>query len=86
MAWTALQQEFIIQFLFQDVSASENDDMENLLQIIDIFKVPKLMYHIERRKFMLAPTVARNLHGDAPDKATLFRDRYLLTKYGTVDM
>lgn len=62
----------------QDVSASENDDMENLLQIIDIFKVPKLMYHIERRKFMLAPTVARNLHGDAPDKATLFRDRYTM--------
>ncbi|XP_042224054.1 DNA polymerase epsilon subunit 2-like [Homarus americanus] len=60
----------------QEVGTSENDDIENLLQIVDIYKVPKLMYNLERKKFVLAPTRARDLHGDASDKAALFRDRY----------
>ncbi|KAG7167785.1 DNA polymerase epsilon subunit 2-like [Homarus americanus] len=62
----------------QEVGTSENDDIENLLQIVDIYKVPKLMYNLERKKFVLAPTRARDLHGDASDKAALFRDRALI--------
>ena len=57
------------------MSASENDDVGVLLQIIDTFKIPKLIYNIERKKFMLASKTVRDLHGGASDKAALFRDR-----------
>ncbi|KAK8728711.1 hypothetical protein OTU49_009106, partial [Cherax quadricarinatus] len=60
----------------QEVGTSENDDIENLLQIVDIYKVPKLIYNTERKKFVLAPARARDLHGDPSDKAGIFRDRY----------
>ncbi|KAK3859123.1 hypothetical protein Pcinc_034724 [Petrolisthes cinctipes] len=60
----------------QEVGASENDDVEALLQVINIFRIPKFIYNIERRKFMITTAENSNLHGDAMDKAALFRDRY----------
>ncbi|CAL4077086.1 unnamed protein product, partial [Meganyctiphanes norvegica] len=66
----------IIHKAAQEVSANEDDDLEGLLQVMDIYKTPQLTYSIERRKFVLAPPTSRSLHGDANDKAALFRDRY----------
>ncbi|XP_069180346.1 DNA polymerase epsilon subunit 2-like [Procambarus clarkii] len=60
----------------QEVGTAENDDIENLLQVVDIYKVPKLFYNVERKKFVLEPVRARDLHGDASDKAAVFRGRY----------
>ncbi|XP_066947296.1 DNA polymerase epsilon subunit 2 isoform X1 [Macrobrachium rosenbergii] len=60
----------------QEVSVSENDDDAILLQIIDTFEIPRLVYNVERKKFMLSSLGVKDLHGGAPDKAALFRDRY----------
>ncbi|KAK7028807.1 DNA polymerase epsilon subunit 2 [Halocaridina rubra] len=72
---TLISKEFIYQAA-QEVSISENDDLGALLQIVDIYKVPKLVYNIERNKFVLAPAGVRDFHGGAQDKAALFKDRY----------
>nr|XP_045594802.1 DNA polymerase epsilon subunit 2-like [Procambarus clarkii] len=61
---------------YMEVGTAENDDIENLLQVVDIYKVPKLFYNVERKKFVLEPVRAQDLHGDASDKATVFRGRY----------
>lgn len=72
---TVISRDIILKAA-QEVSANEDDDIDGLLQILDIYDTPKLTYSIERRKFILAPPLSRALHGDADDKAALFRDRY----------
>ncbi|XP_071517352.1 DNA polymerase epsilon subunit 2 [Panulirus ornatus] len=67
----------------KEVGTADNDDIENLLQVVDIFRVPRLTYNNERKKFVVAPAIPRDLHGEASDKAALFRERYTVVHQRT---
>ncbi|KAK8383576.1 hypothetical protein O3P69_015801 [Scylla paramamosain] len=60
----------------QEVGNEENDELDNILEVIDIYKIPRLIYNEARGKFTLESTVAHNLHGQAADKTALFMNRY----------
>lgn len=66
---------FLSTFFPQEVGNEENDDLDNILEVIDIFKIPKLIYNEDKRKFTLELTRSHNLHGEAADKAALFLHR-----------
>lgn len=50
-------------------------DPDSALEVIDIFKIPKLTYDVDKRRFIIEPPGSQDLHGKASDKAALFRNR-----------
>ncbi|XP_076060559.1 DNA polymerase epsilon subunit 2 [Oratosquilla oratoria] len=84
LASTIISQD-VLQQAVENVSAAESDDTGDLLQVIDVFKAPKLVYHQERKKFMVAPQTQTSLHGNADNKTALFIERYTRVYQRTVN-
>ncbi|XP_078671790.1 DNA polymerase epsilon subunit 2-like [Branchiostoma floridae x Branchiostoma belcheri] len=59
----------------QDCVQGGEEDSDQVFSVIDAFAIPKFDYNSERKKF-IPSTAPRSLHGQATDKAQLFRDRY----------
>ncbi|CAH1262221.1 POLE2 [Branchiostoma lanceolatum] len=59
----------------QDCVQGGEEDSDQVFSVIDAFDIPKFDYNSERKKF-IPSTALRSLHGQATDKAQLFRDRY----------
>lgn len=60
----------------KDVAEAESEEPEILLQVVPTDRVPRLEFSVERNKFVVAAAASTKLHGDAKDKALLFRNRY----------
>ncbi|KAG0725487.1 DNA polymerase epsilon subunit 2 [Chionoecetes opilio] len=67
----------------KEVGEDENYNLDNILEVIDIFKIPKMIYSKDKGKFLLEPFKHHNLHGAAADKAALFMHRYGLIYHRT---
>ena len=59
----------------QEVGNEENNELDNILEVIDIYKIPKLVYSEAKGKYTLESTKSYNLHGSAADKTALFMHR-----------
>ncbi|MPC52767.1 DNA polymerase epsilon subunit 2 [Portunus trituberculatus] len=62
----------------QEVGSEENNDLDNILEVIDIYKIPKLVHSEAKGKYILETTTTHNLHGTAADKTALFMNRYAM--------
>ncbi|KAL7635547.1 UNVERIFIED_CONTAM: hypothetical protein RMT77_014616 [Armadillidium vulgare] len=77
--------EEVVKKAVENVSSSEIEDIKTLLRVINIFEVPKWQFSLERKKFVLESADRRCLHGEADDKALLFKNRYTIVYQRTVN-
>lgn len=68
----------------EDAGNVQNVNPDSALEVIDVFKIPRLTYDVDKRKFIIEPAGALDLHGKAADKATLFRNRYNIIHQRTI--
>lgn len=58
-------------------------DTETVLNVIDIFDVPKITYDLSKKKFILE-NISPDLYAEAQYKSTIFKDRFELLWYRTL--
>ncbi|XP_076749484.1 DNA polymerase epsilon subunit 2 [Xylocopa sonorina] len=58
-------------------------DTETVLNVINVFHVPKIKYDLSKNRFILE-SVTLEFYGDAQYKSTIFKDRYELLWYKTM--
>lgn len=58
-------------------------DTETVLNVIDVFDVPKIKYDLSKKKFILE-NISPDLYPEAQYKSTIFKDRFELLWYRTL--
>lgn len=58
-------------------------DTETVLNVIDVFDVPKIKYDLSKKKFILE-NILPDLYAEAQYKSTIFKDRFELLWYRTL--
>ncbi|XP_053376311.1 DNA polymerase epsilon subunit 2-like [Mercenaria mercenaria] len=77
----------ICESAVQECNAEQDDESDKIFSVIDAFSVPRFTYQKDRKKFIPNSTLglpAPCLHGNANDKANLFRERYTILQQRTL--
>ncbi|XP_056151477.1 DNA polymerase epsilon subunit 2 [Lampris incognitus] len=76
----------VVEIAVQDCSQSCDETVDNVLNIIGAFDVPRYIFSVEKKKFVpinMTNHPASSLCGMARDKAELFRERYTVLQQRT---
>ncbi|KAL4238277.1 DNA polymerase epsilon subunit 2 [Mactra antiquata] len=84
---STLISKVICETAVQECNAEHDDESDKVFTVIDAFSVPRFTYKKDRKKFIPNSTLGIPppcLHGNAENKANLFRERYTILEQRTL--